>query len=26
VYNYNVPVLSKESQETVLPSLQQTQQ
>ena len=26
VYNYNVPILSKESQETVLPSLQQSQQ
>ncbi len=26
VYNYHVPVLSKESQETVLPSLQESQQ
>ena len=25
VYNYNVPVLSKESQETALPSFQQSQ-
>jgi hypothetical protein len=25
VYNYNVPVLSKESQETTLPSFQQSQ-